>query len=85
MTATPLVRNCPPRTPPLPRRFFFDECVESARRKAEEAERRRKRARDALASLMRHAKGLYSETTWELFQGAFKEEKEFKAVRGGGG
>ncbi|KAI8462428.1 MAG: hypothetical protein J3K34DRAFT_527752 [Monoraphidium minutum] len=62
------------------RRVYYEEAVGGARLKAEEAERRRRRSRDAFGSFLRHARGLYADTPWGEFEGAFKDEPEFKEV-----
>ncbi|GBF88168.1 hypothetical protein Rsub_00880 [Raphidocelis subcapitata] len=62
------------------RRVYFEEAAGAARLKAEESDRRARRARDAFASFLRHARGLGAGTAWGEFEGAFQGEPEFAAV-----
>jgi len=59
---------------------FFEEEVGALRLELEESDRQRKRARDDYGSFLRHARGLYHDTPWAEFEGAFKGEAEFRAV-----
>lgn len=73
---------CPAFPAPLFRRVFFEEAVGDARQKLEEAERRKRKARDNFGSFLRHARGLYADTPWDEFEDAFSNEPEFKEVGG---
>lgn len=55
--------------------------VGRAKEKAADAEKKKKRAVDKFVTFVRTAEGLYSTTTWDEFEGAFKDEEEFVAVR----
>lgn len=49
--------------------------------KLAEADRKKRRAYDKFVTFVRTAEGLYSSTTWEEFDDAFRGEDEFVAVR----
>eukprot|EP00775_Hariotina_reticulata_P012499 gene12499-12634_t len=62
------------------KRSYFEELVGRAKEKAAEADKKKKRAVDKFMSFINSAEGLYSNTTWQEFEEAFKNEAEFKAV-----
>lgn len=64
------------------KRSYYEELVGRAKQKAEESDKRKRRARDEFASFLRHAKGIYHDTPWEDFEATFEKEPEFKAVSG---
>lgn len=54
--------------------------VGRAKEKAAESDKKKKRAVEKFEAFVRSAEGLYSNTTWEEFEDAFKKEDEFIAV-----
>jgi hypothetical protein len=54
--------------------------VGRAKQKQEEAAKKAKKAQEEFAHFLRHAKGLYHDTPWDLFEEKFQDEPEFKAV-----
>lgn len=72
------------------RRLYYEEMVGRAKEREAEEEARRRRARDKLASYLRHARGLKDGTlSWSEFLEGHGKEPEVKAVSegrvGGGG
>jgi hypothetical protein len=55
--------------------------VGRAKEKAAEADKKKKRSVEKFVSFINAAEGLYSNTSWQEFDEAFKNEDEFKAVR----
>lgn len=63
------------------RRTYYDELVGRAKSKSEEEEARRRRARDKLASYMKHARGMKDgAVSWDEFMAEHGKEPEVKAV-----
>lgn len=61
------------------RRTYYDELLGKARQKEKDAAKRR-RARDKFNSLLRHARDVNVDTSWDTFKREYRDDKEFREV-----
>jgi len=62
------------------RKVWFEEQQGKARAREEEEEARKKRSRDRFGSLLRHARGMGPDSTWESFASMYEKDKDFREV-----